>query len=341
MKINKLSLVKNGIFEIKSQEFEESDNQNLVKVKSLSVGICSSDIPRAFKEKSYFYPLVLGHEFCVSVLEDKKNNLKTGQLCTVFPLIPCFKCESCKSKKYNTCIDYSYYGSRKDGGLQSALYINRWNLIPLPQDIDLNSAALIEPIAVCIHTSKKIMDGKTVLLYGGGFLSQIIAKLLLNKNCKVTIVDRNNYKKKFFDNRVFFTTNEDELKDSNFDIVVECCGANKVFGKCIDFTKNGGSIIQLANPSKEVSLSSDEISKFMRKELNLKGTWNSDYRPDNQSLCDWHEAIKMIQNKYLEVNSLISHEKNIFEAPYILEEIFNKNKASSTLSNYNKAIIKI
>ena len=76
------------------------------------------------------------------------------------------------------CKDYSYYGSRIDGGLQTDLYINHWNLLEISDELDNFSSSLIEPISVCIHASRKITKNSSVLIYGGGFLSQILSQLL-------------------------------------------------------------------------------------------------------------------------------------------------------------------
>ena len=99
MKDTKLSLENNGSFSLNLFNFESDKDDDLIATAPINVGICSSDIPRAFNKKAYFYPLVLGHEFSVKVKEDKKGELKNGQRCGVFPLIPCFKCSACREKK--------------------------------------------------------------------------------------------------------------------------------------------------------------------------------------------------------------------------------------------------
>ena len=91
MRLNRLSLIDNGIFEITNYTFEENFDENLVLVKTLNVGVCSSDIPRAYDNKAYYYPLVLGHEFSVEVIKDRSNHFEEGQRCVVFPLLPCFE----------------------------------------------------------------------------------------------------------------------------------------------------------------------------------------------------------------------------------------------------------
>ena len=157
-------------------------NNQQVRVRPINVGICSSDIPRCFDNKAYFYPLVIGHEFIVSVIEDPSGEFNFGDKCVIFPLIPCLKCEGCLSKEYNKCSNYSYYGSRTEGGMQSFIDINKWNLVRLPSNIDDISGSFIEPIAVCNHASKLVERDKNILIYGGGFLSQILSQILIKNN---------------------------------------------------------------------------------------------------------------------------------------------------------------
>lgn len=341
MTLNRLSLIENGVFEVNDYNFEDNFNDNQVLVKTLHVGVCSSDIPRAFDNKAYFYPLVLGHEFAVEVLKDNKNNFKEGQRCTVFPLLPCFKCNSCKKKKYNMCSNYKYYGSRTHGGMQSQLFVNRWNLIPLPDEVDSVSASLIEPTAVCVHASEKINPNQDILIYGGGFLAQIISQLLLKKNCKVTCIDRNDYKKKFFNENVKFLTSESDLIESQYDFVIESCGAKEILGKCIKFAKPEATILQLANPFKDSDLKSHDISQFMRKEQKIIGTWNSDYRPDDKSKCDWHKTIELLKNQDLTIKNLISHKSNLLDSKELLIKINSRKKVTEGIEEYNKAVIKV
>ena len=337
----KLSLKQNGTFEYLDDENPKKNNPEFVLVKPISVGICSSDIPRAFSNKAYFYPLVLGHEFSVVVENDPSKKLKKGTKCAVFPLLPCFKCDSCRSKKYNMCKDYSYYGSRIDGGLQTDLYINHWNLLPLPDELDMFSASLIEPTSVCIHASHKIIKNSSVLIYGGGFLSQILSQLLLINDCQVTVIDRNPYKKNFFESGIKFLTKYNNLEQSNFDFTIECCGADGILSECIKFTKPRGTILQMANPYSETHLNSAGISQLMRKEQSIIGTWNSDYRPDDKDLCDWNRAIYMLVQKKINIKSLISHQTTLENAKELFNKINERRSQNSTLKNYNKAIIHV
>lgn len=343
-KHKELVLEKNGKLLVKEKIYENKlIKKNQVRVKPLNVGVCSSDIPRCFDEKAYFYPLIIGHEFSVIILEDPLNQFKPNQRCAVFPLKPCFNCVSCSLKEFNKCSSYSYYGSRTEGGMQTFLDIDRWNLIPVPEGLDNISISLIEPLAVCIHTSKLLdtKNVKNILLYGGGFLSQILSQILLNLRVKVTCVDRNEYKKDFFDNEISFFSSTNELNDSLFDVTIECCGADGILEDCVRLTKTKGEIIQLANPSVNSSINSQTLSKLMRKELSLKGTWNSLYRPDKKTKCEWQESIKMLVEKKINLKHLISHEVGIDESAELIEKIFLRRVNKDCLPKFNKAIVKV
>ena len=86
-----LILKKNAQFVFNERELDSNPVINKkVLVQPLNVGVCSSDIPRCFDNKAYFYPLIIGHEFLVKVLDDPSNYYKKGQRCAVFPLKPCF-----------------------------------------------------------------------------------------------------------------------------------------------------------------------------------------------------------------------------------------------------------
>ena len=337
-----LILKKNGEF-LFQEKFKEYGpiKKDEVRVKPLNVGVCSSDIPRCFDEKAYFYPLIIGHEFLVSVLEDPTNEFLKGQRCAVFPLKPCFKCEGCLVKQYNKCSCYSYYGSRTSGGMQSCLDIKKWNLIPLPNEIDDISGGLIEPLAVCLHASKFVEKKQKVLLYGGGFLSQILSQILENNGSNICTVDRNEYKKEFFSSKVEFNLNSKNIKDSSFDYTIECCGADNVLEECVRLTKPNGKIIQLANPNYDLKIKAKVLSSFMRKEQLLIGSWNSLYRPDNPEECDWGKSIQMIINKEIDISKLISHTSNLEQSDKLLKQIFKRRKDKNILPKFNKALIKI
>ena len=68
-----------------------------VLVRVAYCGICGSDIPRVYSKGTYHFPTVIGHEFSGVVEYDPKGEFQ-GKRVAVFPLLPCFECDSCKEE---------------------------------------------------------------------------------------------------------------------------------------------------------------------------------------------------------------------------------------------------
>ena len=64
-------------------------------------------------------------------------------------------------------------------------------------------------------------------------------------------------------------------------------------------------MVLMGNPSGDILLTQNTYWRILRKQLIVKGTWNSFYDGDNKS--DWTEAIEALAMGEVEVKSLISH----------------------------------
>ena len=69
-----------------------------VLLKVMACGICSSDEARIFKDGAHVMPIVPGHEFAGQVAEvgPGVDRSLIGKKASVFPMLPCFECPSCK-----------------------------------------------------------------------------------------------------------------------------------------------------------------------------------------------------------------------------------------------------
>ena len=61
-----------------------------VKVRVRAAGICGSDVPRVLGDTAWFYPIVLGHEFCGEVVEvgSEVTSLQVGDHVSCAALVP-------------------------------------------------------------------------------------------------------------------------------------------------------------------------------------------------------------------------------------------------------------
>lgn len=161
---------------------EPTGREVLVAVQA--AGICGSDIPRIYKTGAHIHPLIPGHEFSgvverAGTLADKRLE---GKRVGVFPLIPCRECLSCKKQQYELCRNYSYLGSRRNGGFAEYVLVPEWNLIELPADVSFEEAAMLEPMAVAVHAMRRVQLRKsdTVVVYGLGTIGMLLVMFLMD-----------------------------------------------------------------------------------------------------------------------------------------------------------------
>lgn len=288
-------------------------NDVLVNVRAC--GICGSDVNRVLKTGTYHFPTIIGHEFSGEVVgvspENKVAESWLGKRVGVFPLKPCFKCAPCEQQKYEMCEDYDYLGSRCDGGFAQFVKVPIWNLIELPESVSYEEAAMLEPTAVAIHTLRMVDDisGKNLAIIGPGTIGNILVQTAKAFGAEsVTVIGRSKEKNDFaLHNGADFALN---ICDKNwgeqvcFDIVIDSTGVSESFSKAIMICTRGGTIVAMGNPSSDFSIQRYVYWQILRKQLTIKGTWNSSFGHDKD---DWHLALKLLESKQLNLSKLITH----------------------------------
>jgi L-iditol 2-dehydrogenase len=354
-----LSLYKNKSFKLINKKISKKILPNQCRLKILYSGICASDIPRAFDSMAYKYPLIMGHEFVGRIINTgtKVNKFEKGDLVSAFPLIPCSSkntkkiCEYCSDEKFNLCEDYDYYGSRSDGSFCEVLDVNEWNIFKLKVNKNIKLYSLIEPTAVSFNIfesfKKKIENKSKILILGAGYIGQIIFKILKNYNKKlhIHIVDRNKFKldlaKTKSSTQILlskdFNKNESIFKKLNtqFDIVIETTGNDSHFLNALDFAKKEGTVIYSGNINKGLVIKKNQVSNILRKQLNIKGIWNSTFK---SKVNNWKQAEKFI-TKNFQLERLITHTTDLNDAADLMKQIYLK-KNGKLKNNYLKGVIK-
>ena len=299
---------------------EAGEDEVLVEIKAC--GVCGSDIGRVFTSGTYHFPTVIGHEFSGLVVEDKTGEM-TGKRVAVFPLLPCFGCESCKDENYATCKSYDYYGSRRDGGMSEYLAVKRFNLIPLPDGISYEEGAMCEPVSVARHAVGKldIEEGDNLLISGAGpigIVAGIWAKSMGAGNIYYLDIDE---KKLDFAKKMGFFAYEEGV---TIDCILEGTGVSAALEACLAAVKPFGRGVLMGNPAREMTLSQKGYWHILRKELRLKGTWNSSYAERDN---DWKESLEAMADGRIDVRPLISHRYALDDAMSALTMMKDKKES--------------
>ena len=134
-------------------------------------------------------PVILGHELCGKIQNDitvgDGMTINAGSRVAVCPLIPCLHCTYCQIGDYNLCINLREIGSTSDGGFAQYVTIPEeliriGGLVPVPDNLTDEEAALLEPLACCLNSFSRMLPvskESSVVIIGDGPMGLIHLQL--------------------------------------------------------------------------------------------------------------------------------------------------------------------
>ena len=282
-------------------------------------GVCSSDVHRIRAADVPRLPVVPGHEFSGTVAEAGDDLLDVvGTRVAVYPLLWCGRCNSCRRRVYECCENYSYHGSRTDGGMAEFVVTKASNIVPLPDGVTDEEGAMTEPAAVGLHALNRarLAEGETVVVIGAGTIGLILAQVARARGAAaVVLLDVQEEKLRAarelgFD-RVVRADLPDVLEQVNAacggsgpEVVVEAVGRSTTYNLALDIAARGGRVVWMGNIDADLNVPRDRVSSVLRKQLSILGTWNSSlFTPENE----WSAIHRMVADKRVNLAGLISH----------------------------------
>lgn len=137
-------------------------------------------------------PAPLGHECCgriVAVGAGVEKSLAGA----VVPAnsAPCDQCRSCRRGRPSLCRDPVYFTGSFARFVRVPARIVRRNLLPVPDDLAAELAAMAEPLACAVRGAarSRAAAGDTVLILGGGPQGAFLAHLLAARGCRAILAD--------------------------------------------------------------------------------------------------------------------------------------------------------
>lgn len=192
--------------DIRVEEIDEPKvTKGNVKIKVKWCGICGSDLheflggpifipvgqPHPLSKNEA--PVVLGHEFSGEVVEigDGVKNFKAGDRVVVEPMVVCGECPACKEGKYNLCSTLGFHGlCGSGGGLAEYTVFPEEYVHKLPDSMTYEQGALIEPMAVALHSIRiaNFNVGDTAIVLGSGPIGLATIECLKSAGAKLVVV---------------------------------------------------------------------------------------------------------------------------------------------------------
>lgn len=283
------------------------DDVNDCLIKVLFCGICGSDLPKYFGNRVKRYPLVLGHEFS-GIVEEGPDEWR-NKLVAIKPKLYCGECDNCKNGKFNLCLNTKTIGSDIDGGFEEYITINNKYLFDAT-GLGGKLAALIEPFSIGVHACKFVRKPSRIAIVGNGSIGTMV-RLALKYDLGIDDVE------------VIGRDYPLNTKLDYYDTVFECSGTVGGLNSAIKICKYRSDIIQIGIIYPEYVNNQLEFDKILRKELSIKGSWDSDFT------TDWEKAYKYLSEHSAEFEAFVGQE-------FMLDDInnaFRYKKLTPGISN--------
>jgi len=312
---------------------EISPDEVLVEVRK--TGICGSDVHYLVEGRIGDFivnnPMVLGHESAGIIHKVGSNvkHLKAGDRVAMEPGATCGKCESCKVGRYNLCPDIIFAATPPyDGTLCRYYRLPAHLAFPLPNGVSLEDGAMIEPLAVGVHSVSNLggfRANQSIVIFGCGpvgLLCMAVAKAL--GASRIIAVDINQARLEFAkqyaatdgyippafkegETKIEYSRRNSEKMKSELgietrgnkaiDLVVDASGAEVSIQTALYVVKTGGTFVQVGMGNPNVTI---DLGQLMIKELNYKGSFR-------YGAGDYPLAIALVAQGKIDLKPLVTH----------------------------------
>ncbi len=286
----------------------------LIKVRKSA--ICGTDVHiwkwDEFSAKTVPVPMVVGHEFVGEIVDagPAAVKFKIGQRVSGEGHIVCGTCRNCRAGRGHLCRNTKGVGVNRPGSFAEYVCIPEANVVPIPEDVSDEIAAIFDPFGNAVHTALSFdLVGEDVLVTGAGPIG-IMGALVAQKvgARKVVITDINPYRLNLAREmgvQHVVDVSQQQLRDvmgdlgmtEGFDIGLEMSGASAAMQQMIARMNNGGKVALLGIAPTEFPV---DWNTVIFKMLHIKGIYG------REMFETWYKMIALVQSG-LDVSGLITH----------------------------------
>ena len=286
----------------------------LVKVKKSA--ICGTDVHiwkwDEWSAKTVPVGTTTGHEFMGEIVDmgPAVTEYQIGQRVSAEGHVTCGMCRNCRAGDGHLCRNTLGVGVQINGSFAEYVALPAQNIVPIPEDISDEVAAIFDPFGNAVHTALSFdLVGEDVLVTGAGPIG-IMGALVAQKvgARKVVITDIQESRLQLArDMGVQHAINvaDHRLRDvmddigmvEGFDVAMEMSGSGAAMRQIIDRMNNGGkvAILGIAPTAFEI-----DWNTVIFKMLTLKGIYG------REIFETWYKMIALVQSG-LDVSGLITH----------------------------------
>ena len=287
-----------------------------VLVKVHKTGICGTDVHifnwDEWARKTIPTPMTIGHEYSGEIAEVGANvkRLRVGQRVSGEGHVIGMRSRAARGGRYHLDPETRGIGVNIPGAFAEYVRVPAFNIVPLPDDVDDELGAILDPLGNAVHTALAFdLVGEDVLITGAGPIGIMAGAVARHVGARhVVITDINPRRLKLAEevaDVVAVDVSKSDLKATmgrlkmteGFDVALEMSGAPAAFDQLFDAVIVGGRVALLGLPAKPALV---DWNKVIFKQLTIKGIYG------REMFETWRKMFGLIRGG-LDLEPLITH----------------------------------
>ncbi|WP_299203768.1 L-threonine 3-dehydrogenase [uncultured Amphritea sp.] len=289
-------------------------NDVLIKIKRTA--ICGTDMHiynwDSWAQKTIPIPMVIGHEFVGVIVEvgSNVNDFHPGQIVSGEGHVVCGRCRNCMAGRRHLCSHTSGVGVNRQGAFAEYLALPMSNVWEHRPGIDLDVAALFDPLGNAVHTALQYdLLGEDVLITGAGPIGIMAAAVCRHAGARHVVITDINPQRLALAKKLGATCTVDVSKQDlstvqtqlgmteGFDVGLEMSGNPAAFQDLLSNMCHGGKVSILGIPADPVAI---DWSQVIFNMLTLKGIYG------REMYETWYKMSVFIESG-LDISAVITH----------------------------------
>lgn len=258
-------------------------------------------------------PMIVGHEYAGEIVEiggRVSRRLQVGQRVSGEGHVIDFNSAAARAGRFHLDPGTVGVGVNRQGAFAEYLALPAFNVVPLPDDVSDEVAALLDPFGNAVHTAQQFdLMGEDVLVTGSGPIGIMAAAVARRAGARsVVITDQNPYRLKLAaalaDVRPVDIGREDlrdvmaqEGIEDGFGVALEMSGAGAAIDQAVEALAMGGKLAMLGIPGRSMDV---VWSRIILKALTIKGVYG------REMFETWRKGFGLLRNG-LDLTPLITH----------------------------------
>jgi len=303
-----------GLWQVEAPVPRIGPDDVLIRVRR--TGICGTDIHiwnwDDWAARTVPVPLITGHEFAGEIVELGRNvtGLALGQRCSGEGHLIGRDSRQSRAGKFHLDPATRGIGVNEPGCFAEFLRLPAFNVVPLPDAIDDEIGAILDPLGNAVHTALSFdLVGEDVLVTGAGPIGIMAAAVARHVGARHVVITDINPARLELATRVadvvpVNVANEDlravmarlRMREG-FDVGLEMSGSQAALDQMVETLVMGGRIALLGIPPGQSPV---DWSRIVFKAITIKGVYG------REIFETWYKMIAMLENG-LNIRPVITH----------------------------------